>query len=75
MIPVPIGRKKKVEAWFKTDPLPAFRDRLQDDSRFDENALVDLERATELTIAQSVEFALASEEPSLASALEHVYAD
>ena len=67
--------QEEVEAWFKTDPLPAFRDRLQDDSRFDENALVDLERATELTIAQSVEFALASEEPSLASALEHVYAD
>ncbi len=66
--------QEEVEAWFQTDPLPAFRERLLDDPRFDEAHLAQLEAEATHTIDDSVEFALASDEPDLTVALEDVYA-
>ena len=67
--------QEEVEAWFKTDPLPAFRDRLLQDERFSTFAIEDIEATVTTAIDASVDFALASETPPVASALEHLYAD
>jgi pyruvate dehydrogenase E1 component alpha subunit len=66
--------QEEVEAWFQTDPLPAFRERLLDDNRFDEAQLAGLEAVVNQTLDESVEFALSSEEPPIEIALEDVYA-
>jgi len=65
----------EVEAWFKTDPVPAFRERLLGDGRFSASALEGLDTAVMSTIEAAVGFALASDAPAVASAREHVYAD
>ncbi|MDE2859818.1 MAG: thiamine pyrophosphate-dependent dehydrogenase E1 component subunit alpha [Chloroflexota bacterium] len=67
--------QEEVEAWFKTDPLPAFRERLLQDARFSVSEVEALDTAVATTIDAAVRFALASESPAVASALEHVYAD
>lgn len=67
--------KEEVEAWFKTDPLPAFRDRLLQDRRFSTGAIEGLEAAVMDMIEASVSFALASDTPAVTSAQEQVYAD
>ena len=65
----------EVEAWFKTDPIPAFRARLLSDARFSSEALAELDVAVQETIEASATFAISSDEPPLAAALEQVYAD
>ena len=67
--------QEEVEAWFKTDPLPAFRDRLLEDERFSTSAIKDIEATVMTAIDASVDFALASDTPAVASALENLYAD
>jgi len=67
--------REEVEAWFKTDPIPAFRARLLRDERFSPSALDALEEAVTATIDAAVDFALASDTPALTTALEFVYAD
>jgi len=64
----------EVDAWFKTDPIPAFRARLLDDARFDEARVGAIETEVEQTLQRAVEFALASELPPISSAFEDVYA-
>jgi TPP-dependent pyruvate/acetoin dehydrogenase alpha subunit len=66
--------KEEVEAWFQTDPIPVFRERLLDDSRFDEDRITALENDASLVLDDAVEFALASDDPPLQVALEDVYA-
>lgn len=66
--------QEEVEAWFKTDPIPAFRERMLDDGRFDEARIADLEADADKEIDASVEFALSSKEPEVTAALEDVYA-
>jgi pyruvate dehydrogenase E1 component alpha subunit len=66
--------KEEVEAWFQTDPIPVFRERLLDDPRFDEDRIMALENDVSLVIDDAVEFALASDDPPLQVALEDVYA-
>ena len=77
MIPaLTVRPQEEVEAWFKTDPLPAFRDRLLlEDERFSTFAIEDIEATVTTAIDASVDFALASETPAVTSALEHLYAD
>lgn len=65
---------EEMEAWFKTDPIPAFRARLLDDARFDEAFVAQLEADVMQELDESVEFALSSEDPGLETALEDVYA-
>ena len=67
--------QEEVEAWFKTDPLPAFRARLLADARFSPGEIEALEAAVATTIDAAVNFALESDAPAIESALEHVYAD
>ncbi|MCY3832626.1 MAG: thiamine pyrophosphate-dependent dehydrogenase E1 component subunit alpha [Chloroflexi bacterium] len=67
--------QEEVEAWFKTDPIPAFRDRLLRDDRFAASAIEDLQAAVMAAIDASVDYALASEAPAITSALEHLYVD
>ncbi len=67
--------QEEVEAWFKTDPIPAFRDRLLQDPRFSTSVIEDLEASVKTAIDASVDLAQASDTPAVASALEHVYAD
>jgi len=64
----------EVEAWLKTDPIPAFRQRLLDDARFDEAALSALEDAVHREIEDSVQFALNSPLSPPDSILEYLYA-
>lgn len=66
--------KEEVEAWFKTDPLPAFRQQLAGDSRFGEMRVAALEAGVLQTLENSVEFALSSPDPLISTALEDVYA-
>lgn len=66
--------KEEVEAWFQTDPLPAFRNRLLLDTRFSESAITALESQIDTVLEDAVAFALSSEEPSISVALEDVYA-
>jgi len=66
---------EEVAAWFKTDPIPAFRARLLRDERFSTSVIQDLEALVTTRIGAAVDFALASDSPSVSSALEHVYAD
>ncbi len=66
--------REEVEAWFKTDPLPAFREQLVIDSRFDESRVASLEAAVLDDLDSAVEFALSSPEPGPEAALEDVYA-
>lgn len=66
--------KEEVEVWMKTDPLPAFRERLLGDARLDEAAIALLEREAVAIIDEAVTFALESAEPTPESALEDVYA-
>lgn len=65
----------EVDAWFRTDPIPAFRDRLLDDARFGETAVRAIEAEVDETLQRAVEFALASELPPVSLALEDVYAE
>lgn len=65
---------EEVEAWFKTDPIPAFRERLLADSRFDDSQVEAIEQHVTQILEEAVEFAMSSREPSAAAALEDVYA-
>lgn len=67
--------QEEVEAWLKTDPIPAFRERLLDDKRFSLSAIEAMNAAVASAIDAAVKFALASEAPRTESAWEHVYAD
>jgi pyruvate dehydrogenase E1 component alpha subunit len=66
--------EEEVQAWFKTDPLPAFKAHLLNDDRFDEAKLAQIEAEAVQIIDDSVDFALSSEEPQPEVALEDVYA-
>ena len=67
--------QEEVQAWLRTDPIPAYRERLLADSRFSLSAIEAIDAAVASTIDASVEFALASAAPTTESAWEHVYAD
>lgn len=66
--------QEEVEAWLAQDPLPAFRQRLLADGRFDEGRVESIERQVDLTLDEAVAFAQSSEHPPVELALEHVYA-
>jgi pyruvate dehydrogenase E1 component alpha subunit len=66
--------KEEVEAWFAKDPIPAFRQRLLKDLRFNEEKMDTIEKDVKQTLEQSIEFARSSPDPSVGSALEDVYA-
>jgi pyruvate dehydrogenase E1 component alpha subunit len=65
---------EEVEAWFQTDPLPVFRERLEAQGIYDAAGLDQIEVEATAVIDDSVDFALASEEPPVSVALEDVYA-
>jgi acetoin:2,6-dichlorophenolindophenol oxidoreductase subunit alpha len=65
---------EEVEAWLKTDPIPAFRSRLLADERFDEALVASIEADVLRELEESVQFALNSPDPELQVALEDVYA-
>jgi len=66
--------KSEVEAWFKQDPLPAFRTRLLSDGRFDESRLVAIEGSVRDEIDGAVQFALDSPFPPTSNAGTNIYA-
>ena len=66
--------QEEVEIWMQTDPLPAFRERLVADARFGEARAAAIEAEVMATLDDSVEFALASPDPKVATAVEDVYA-
>ena len=66
--------KDEVEAWLAQDPVPAFRNRLLADGRFNEGGLIKIENGVQQSVDQAVEFAQTSSEPPPELALEHVYA-
>jgi TPP-dependent pyruvate/acetoin dehydrogenase alpha subunit len=66
--------EEEVQAWFQTDPLPAFRARLLADTRFDETRISMIETAVTRVLDEAVDFALASDDPPTTLALEHLYA-
>ena len=65
---------EEVEAWFQTDPIPAFRQRLLHDSRFNVARVETLENEVFRILEEAVEFALSSPDPAIQTAKEHVYA-
>lgn len=66
--------QSEVEAWLAQDPLPAFRQRLLEDARFDEAHVASIEGQVKATLDEAVDFALSSQNPPTELALEHVYA-
>lgn len=66
--------QEEVEIWMRTDPIPAFRERLLLDHRFDEARILELEADVMRELDDAVEFALASPDPDLSVATEDVYA-
>ena len=66
--------QEEVQAWFQTDPLPAFRARLLNEGIMTEATLVAIETEVTQTIDDAVDFALESAEPHPTVALEDVYA-
>jgi TPP-dependent pyruvate/acetoin dehydrogenase alpha subunit len=66
--------REEVAAWDRSDPLPAFRQRLLHDGRVQATALDDLELSVKIVLEEAAEFAMSSEEPKATTALEHVYA-
>lgn len=66
--------QEEVEAWLKTDPIPAFRERLLTDTRFDETWVSSIEASVQETLEAAIEFAQSSPDPDTSLALEHVYA-
>lgn len=66
--------KEELDAWFKTDPIPAFRDRLANDARFGEAAIAGVEVEVQQTLDTAVDFALVSDHPPVTTAFEDVYA-
>ena len=65
---------EEVEVWMKTDPIPAFRDRLEADARFGSARLALIEESVMQELEDAVTFALNSADPPVEMALEHVYA-
>jgi len=65
---------EEVEIWMKTDPIPAFRARLEADTRVGEAQLALVEESVMQELEEAVAFALNSAEPPAEMALEHVYA-
>jgi TPP-dependent pyruvate/acetoin dehydrogenase alpha subunit len=65
--------RQEVDAWLEQDPLPAFRQRLLDDARFEERTLAAIDNAVEREVREAAEFAQASDFPRPESALEYVY--
>jgi pyruvate dehydrogenase E1 component alpha subunit len=66
--------KDEVEAWLAQDPLPAYRQRLLAEGRFNEGSVTEIEDSVRQSVERAVEFAQASPEPPRNLALEHVYA-
>jgi len=66
--------QEEVKAWLAQDPLPAFRQRLLGDSRFDETRVVAIEDEVKTMLGEAVGFAKSSQNPPTELALEHVYA-
>lgn len=66
--------QEEVEAWLQTDPIPAFRERLLADDRFDETRLSGIEAGVQGTLESAIVFAQSSPDPAPSLALEHVYA-
>jgi TPP-dependent pyruvate/acetoin dehydrogenase alpha subunit len=66
--------KEEVEAWFRTDPIPAFRQRLLDDPRFRQEYIESIEAEIFKLLDDAVDFALKSDDPPIQNALEDVYA-
>jgi len=65
--------REEVAAWDQSDPLPAFRQRLLQDSRFEAQVLDETERHVKDALEDAVQFAMSSEAPSETTVLEHVY--
>lgn len=66
--------QEEVEAWLAQDPLPAFRQRLLEDPRFDKAHVAAIEERVKATLDEAVDFATSSPNPPVELALEHVYA-
>ena len=66
--------QEEVEVWMKTDPVPAFRERLVEGDYLTEQALDALEKSVFEDLEDATNFALSSADPPLDSALEDVYA-
>lgn len=66
--------QEEVDAWLQTDPIPAFRERLLGDGRFDETRITHIEAGVQETLESAIEFAQSSPDPATSLALEHVYA-
>jgi TPP-dependent pyruvate/acetoin dehydrogenase alpha subunit len=64
----------EVEAWLAQDPLPAFRQRLLGDARFDPAHISAIEEEIESTLRDAVESAMSGPDPRPELAWEHVYA-
>jgi acetoin:2,6-dichlorophenolindophenol oxidoreductase subunit alpha len=64
----------EVDAWLAQDPLPAFRERLLGDSRFDDAQLTAWEAEVEADLDDAVRFAQDSPLPPASLAMEQVYA-
>lgn len=65
--------QEEVDAWFRTDPLPAFRERLIQNSSFNEAHIQAVEASVHEALDRAVEFALASDQPPIKQAMEDVY--
>ena len=63
-----------MEAWLQQDPVPAFRERLLSDGRFNEKRIAGIEADVGAELEQAKTFAQSSQDPPEALALEHVYA-
>ena len=65
---------REVEAWMRTDPIPAFRIRLDNEAGFLEDELKRIEESVEAELSAAQEFAHQSPYPPTDQRLAFVYA-
>jgi pyruvate dehydrogenase E1 component alpha subunit len=65
--------KEEVEEWREKDPIKTFRDRLRNEDVIGEDELDEMRERVERRVAEAVEFADNSPEPSLDSLYENLY--
>ena len=72
--PAAYRNDREVEAWLKTDPIPAFRNRLRGESGVLEEDLAAIEASVETELIAAQEFAHQSPYPDVQQRLSYVYA-
>lgn len=67
--------EEEIAAWRRRDPIPRFRERLNEEGSFSEDRIADIEEEVRREVDAAFRYARACEEPGLEDLLRDVYAD